>query len=264
MKHLKKFEELNISTYLKAGELLRKSHSKRGDKMIDWAMKGELGKTPELNMWIKWMNDYDPRGGRLGMKKGIVSDLPLKVKIDSIHVSLDSLSDDIDYHKEENNFPFSISLGFKIDESELEKTKPEYIKSVKDECKYSSGFRLYPMELYVNFKIDENGHIAENPKLNFFSYNEIGAMFSDRKSANNFKTILKKVLTNEIRVYTYYKDEDDGSPMTNSEVIFDRIPKLIPTIDISDIEIILDTFKNINTNSLYAEDPNDALKRISS
>ena len=113
MKHLKKFEELNISTYLKAGELLRKSHSKRGDKMIDWAMKGELGKTPELNMWIKWMNDYVPKGGRLGMKKGIVSDLPLKVKIDSIHVSLDSLSDDIDYHKEENNFPFSISLIYR-------------------------------------------------------------------------------------------------------------------------------------------------------
>ena len=94
--------------------------------------------------------------------------------------------------------------------------------------------------------------------------NEIGAIFSDRRSANNFKTILKKVLTNEIKVYTGYKDEDDGSYMTNSEAILDRIPKLIPTIDISDVEIILDAFKNINTNSLYADDPNDALKRISS
>jgi hypothetical protein len=264
MKHLKKFEELNISTYLKAGELLRKSHSKRGDKMIDWAMKGELGKTPELNIWIKWMNEYQERGIKRGIKRGIISDTPIKVKIDSINVNLDMMSEDIEYHKEENNFPVSISLGFKIDESEFEKVKSEYIQCVKDECKSSQGFKMWPMELFVNFKLDENGHISENPKLNFFSYNEIGAMFSDRRSANNFKIILKKVLTNEIKVYTYYKDEDDGSPMTNSEAIFDRIPKLIPTIDISDIEIILDTFKNINTNSLYAEDSNDALKRISS
>jgi hypothetical protein len=264
MKHLKKFEELNISTYLKAGELLRKGgHSKRGDKMIDWAMKGELNKTPELNLWIKWMNEYPPRGGRSAIKRGIVSDLPLKVRINSIHVNLDMLSEDINYHKDENNFPISLSISFSIDESELEKINPEYIKSVKDECKSSSGFKLYPMELYMSFKLDENGHIAENPKLNIFSYNEIGAMFSDRKSANNFKTILKKVLSNEIKVYTYYKDEDDDSPMTNSEAILDRIPKLIPTIDISDVEIILDAFKNINTNSLYADDPNDALKRIS-
>jgi hypothetical protein len=265
MKHLKKFEELNISTYLKAGELLRKGgHSKRGDKMIDWAMKGELDKTPELNLWIKWMNEYQARGINPGTKKGIISDSPIKVRINSIHVNLDMMSEDIEYHKEENNFPVSISLGFKIDESELEKVKSEYIKCFKDECKSSSGFKLYPMELYISFKLDENGHISENPKLSIFSYNEIGAMFSDRRSANNFKTILKKVLSNEIKVYTYYKDEDDDSPMTNSESILDRIPKLIPTIDISDVEIILDTFKNINTNSLYADDPNDALKRISS
>ena len=264
MKHLKKFEELNISTYIKAGEELgKRGHSKRGQQMIDWAKKGELDKTPELNLWIKWMHDYEARGIKSAIKKGIISDSPIKAIINSIHVNLDMMSEDIEYHKEENNFPVSISLGFKIDESELEKVKSEYIKFVKDECESSQGFKMWPMELFVNFKLDENGHISENPKLSFFSYNEIGAMFSDRRSANNFKTILKKVLTNEIKVYTGYKDEDDGSHMTNSEAIFDRIPKLIPTIDISDVEVILDTFKNINTNSLYAEDPNDALKRIS-
>ena len=265
MKHLKKFEELDLSTYIKAGEELRKAgHSERGQQMIDWSMKGELDKTPELNIWIKWMNEYQERGIKRGIKRGIISDTPIKVKIDSIHVNVDMMTDDIDYFKEENNFPVSISLGFKIDESELEKVKSEYIQCVKDECKSSQGFKMWPMELFVNFKLDENGHISENPKLSFFSYNEIGAIFSDRRSANNFKTILKKVLSNEIKVYTHYKDEDDGSYMTNSEAILDRIPKLIPTIDISDVEIILDAFKNINTNSLYADDPNDALKRISS
>ena len=93
MKHLKKFEELNISTYIKAGELLRKGgHSKRGDKMIDWAMKGELDKTPELNLWIKWMHDYEERGIKAAIKKGIISDSPIKAIINSIHVNLDMMS----------------------------------------------------------------------------------------------------------------------------------------------------------------------------
>jgi hypothetical protein len=232
--------------------------------MIDWAMKGELGKTPELNLWIKWMNDYESRGIKAAIKKGIISDSPIKVRINSIHVNLDMIGEDIEYYKEENNFPFTITIGFKVDQSEIEKVKPEYIKSINADYQRSPGvFKIYPMEVSVNFKLNEDGHVTENPKIMVYTFDEIGAIFSDRRSANNFKTILKKVLTNEIKVYTYYKDEDDDRPLTNSEAIFNKLSKLIPTIDLSDIEAILDAFNNINTNSLYAEDPNDALKRIS-
>ena len=264
MKHLKKFEELNISTYIKAGEELgKRGHSKRGKEMIDWAMKGELGKTPELNLWIKWMNEYQARGIKPAIRKGIISNSPIKVRINSIHVNLDMISEDIDYHKEQNNFPFTISIGFKIDQSEIEKVKPEYIKSISADYQVTQGvFRMYPMEVSVNFKLNDDGHVAENPKIMLYTFDEIGAIFSDRRSANNFKTILKKVLSNEIKVYTNYRDEDDDRPMTNSEAIFNKLSEIIPSIDLSDIEVILDAFYNINTNSLYTDDPNDALKRI--
>ena len=41
MRHLKKFEELNLETYLKYGEMLKKAgHTERGQKMIDWGKRG--------------------------------------------------------------------------------------------------------------------------------------------------------------------------------------------------------------------------------
>jgi hypothetical protein len=50
--------------------------------------------------------------------------------------------------------------------------------------------------------------------------------------------------------------------MTNSEAMFQILTKEIPTIEISDIEMIIDTFKNINTNTLYSENSLEASKRI--
>ena len=53
MRHLKKFEELNLETYLKYGEMLKKAgHSERGQKMIDWGKRGQLDDTPDVNLWI--------------------------------------------------------------------------------------------------------------------------------------------------------------------------------------------------------------------
>jgi len=108
MRYLKKFEELNLDTYINAGEMLKKSgHADRGQKMIDWAKRGQLDNTPDVNLWIKWMNDYPAQRGsrtsgqneRKEIVKGLISDLPIKAKVKMAHVNLDTWKDDIEYHK---------------------------------------------------------------------------------------------------------------------------------------------------------------------
>ena len=272
MRHLKKFEELNLDTYLKYGELLKKAgHNERGQKMIDWAKRGQLDDTPDVNLWIKWMNDYPARRGsrtssqteRKEILKGLISDVPIKAKVQMVHVNLDQLRDDYDYHKEENSYPITMTINFSIDQSELEKIKPDYLDLFKGETNVSgTSYKIYPMQLSSSFKLDEKGRIKEVSPVTTFTYGEMGAIFSDRRSANNFKNILRKILTNEIKIYTGYKDEDDGQFMTNSEAMFQILTKEIPTIEISDIEMIIDTFKNINTNTLYSENSLEASKRI--
>jgi len=109
MRHLKKFEELNLDTYINAGEMLKKAgHGERGQKMIDWGKRGQLDDTPDVNLWIKWMSDYSAQRGsrtsgqneRKAVVKGIISDVPIKAKVQMVHVNLDQLKDDYDYHKE--------------------------------------------------------------------------------------------------------------------------------------------------------------------
>lgn len=264
MRHLKKFEELNLDTYINAGEMLKKSgHVDRGQKLIDWAKRGQLDDTPDVNLWIKWMNAYPAKRGRAEILKGLISDVPIKAKVQMVHVNLDTLKDDIDYHKEVNSYPIFISTVFIIDQSELEKIKPEYLNLFKGEAELSgTSYKIWPMELSSSFKLDENGNISQVFPITTFTYGEIGSIFSDRRSANNFKNTLRKILTNEIKIYTGYKDEDDGQFMTNSEAMFQILTKEIPTIEISDIEMIIDTFKNINTNTLYSENSLEASKRI--
>jgi len=264
MRHLKKFEELNIETYINAGDNLKKvGHLERGQKLIDWAKKGKLGDVGEFNIWIKWMTSYPATAtSRKGITSGIISDTPIKAKLNKIELNLDLLKDDIEYHKSTNILPVSITISFEINESELSKIKPEYIDLFKDECELSS-YKFWPMELHTHFNLNENGNIDRVSPITIFTYGELGTMFSDRKSANNFRNILRKVLTNEIKVYTGYKNEDDDKYMTNSEAMFEILPNIISTIEISDVEMILDEFKNINTNKLYNEDPKEAFKRIS-
>ncbi len=274
MKHLKKFEELDIKTYIEAGEKLRKTgHTDRGQKMIDWAKRGQLDETPELNIWIKWMSTYQAGRGSKEVLSGIINETPIKVKVQMVHINIDTLSDDIEYHKEQNSFPVSMTVSFSMDESELEKIKPEYLSVFKSETsgdqlhhnRMPSGsfYKLWTMELSTYFKLDESGNISSVSPVGFFTYGEMGSMFSDRRSANNFKNILKKILSNEIKVYTGYKDEDDGRYLTNSEAMFSIFSREIPTIEISDVEEVIDAFKNINTNILYNENPKEATKRIS-
>jgi len=272
MRHLKKFEELNLETYLKYGEMLKKAgHVERGQKMIDWGKRGQLDDTPDVNLWIKWMNDYSAQRGsrtsgqneRKAIAKGLISDLPIKAKVQMVHVNLDQLKDDYDYHKENNSYPIFMTIIFSMDQSELEKIKPDYLDLFKGETDLSgTSYKIYTMELSSSFKLDEVGNIKEVSPVTTFTYGEMGAIFSDRRSANNFKNILRKILTNEIKIYTGYKDEDDGQFMTNSEAMFQILTKEIPTIEISDIEMIIDVFKNINTNILYSENPLEASKRI--
>jgi hypothetical protein len=272
MRHLKKFEELNLDTYINAGEMLKKSgHADRGQKLIDWAKRGQLDDTPDVNLWIKWMNSYPAQRGsrttnqteRKEILKGLISDVPIKAKVQMVHVNLDILKDDIDYHKEQNGYPIIIGTVFIIDQSELEKIKPEYLNLFKGEAELSgTSYKIWPMELSSSFKLDENGNVSQVFPITTFTYGEIGSIFSDRRSANNFKNTLRKILTNEIKIYTGYKDEDDGQFMTNSEAMFQILTKEIPTIEISDIEMIIDTFKNINTNTLYSENSLEASKRI--
>jgi len=272
MRHLKKFEELNLDTYLKYGELLKKKgHEERGQKMIDWAKRGQLDDTPDVNLWIKWMNDYSAQRGsrtsgqneRKAIAKGLISDVPIKAKVQMVHVNLDELTSDYDYHKENNSYPIFMTIIFSVDQSELEKIKPDYLDLFKGETDLSgTSYKIYTMELASSFKLDEGGNIKEVSPITTFTYGEMGSIFSDRRSANNFKNILRRILANEIKIYTGYKDEDDGKFMTNSEAMFQILTKGIPTIEISDIEMIIDTFKNINTNSLYSENPLEASKRI--
>ena len=264
MRHLKKFEELNLDTYLKYGEMLKKAgHVERGQKMIDWSKRGQLDDTPDFNLWIKWMNAYPAGRGSKEILKGLISDVPIKAKVQMVHVNLDQLKDDYDYHKEENSYPIFMTIVFIVEQSELEKIKPEYLNLFKGEATLSgTSYKIWPMELSLSFKLNENGNISEIFPVTMFTYGEMGTIFSDRRSANNFKTILRKILTNEIKIYTGYKDEDDGQFMTNSEAMFQILTKEMPTIEISDIEMIIDTFKNINTNTLYSENSLEASKRI--
>jgi len=156
-----------------------------------------------------------------------------------------------------------MSIIFSVSQSELEKIKPDYLDLFKGETDLSgTSYKIYTMELGSSFKLDEVGNIKEVSPVTTFTYGEMGAIFSDRRSANNFKNILRRILTNEIKIYTGYKDEDDGKLMTNSEAMFQILTKEIPTIEISDIEMVIDAFKNINTNSLYFENPSEASKRI--
>ena len=149
MRHLKKFEELNLDTYLKYGELLKKAgHNERAQKMIDWAKRGQLDDTPDVNLWIKWMNDYRPRNSnqidRKAIVKGLISDVPIKAKVQMVHVDLDQLKDDYDYHKEENSYPIAMTISFSIDQSELEKIKP----MIKHEME--NAFRMdVPLEVEI-------------------------------------------------------------------------------------------------------------------
>ena len=147
MRHLKKFEELNLDTYINAGEMLKKSgHADRGQKLIDWGKRGQLDDTPDVNLWIKWMNDYPAQRGsrtsgqneRKAIAKGLISDVPIKAKVQMVHVNLDQLKDDYDYHKEENSYPILMSIMFSVDQSELEKIKPDYLDLFKSET-YLSG-----------------------------------------------------------------------------------------------------------------------------
>ena len=274
MRHLKKFEELNLDTYINAGEMLKKSgHADRGQKLIDWAKRGQLDDTPDVNIWIKWMTSYPAQRAsaipirrqteRKEILKGLISDVPIKAKVQMVHVNLDILKDDIDYHKEQNGYPIIIGTVFIIDQSELEKIKPEYLNLFKGEAELSgTSYKIWSMELSSSFKLDENGNISQVFPVTTFTYGEMGSIFSDRRSANNFKNILRRILSNEIKIYTRYKDEDDGQFMTNSEAMFQILTKEIPTIEISDIEMIIDTFKNINTNTLYSENSLEASKRI--
>jgi hypothetical protein len=266
MKHLKKFEELNITTYIKAGDALKKhGHLKRGQKMIDWAKRGELDKTPDLNLWIKWMNSYTSTKTKEKVTKGIISDVPIKAKVSMIHVNIDNLGDDFEYHKTENSYPIFLTISFSIGESELEKIKPEYLEYFKEEAHDHTGiggYKIFPMELTSGFSLNESGNIDKVFQVGFFTYNEMGTMFSDRKSANNFRTILRSVLSNQIKVYTGYKDEDTGDYMTNSEALFDRLEKKIPTLEISDIEQVIDGLKNVNINVLYNDDIKEAEMKI--
>jgi hypothetical protein len=262
MKHLKKFEELNITTYIKAGEELKKhGHLKRGQKMIDWAKRGELDKTPELNLWIKWMNSYT--SGIIKVSQGIISDVPIKAKVSMIHMNLGSLVDDIEYHKSRNSYPIFVTISFTVEESELKKIKPEYLEDFKKESEISGGvYKIYPMELTSEFSLNESGNIDKVFQVGFFTYGEMGAMFSDRKSANNFRSILKSILSNQIKVYTGVKDQDTGDYMTNSELLFHTLEKEIPTLEISDIEQVIDELKNVNINVLYNDDIGEASMKI--
>lgn len=265
MKHLKKFEELNIKTYIDAGEKLKKAgHTNRGQKMIDWAKRGPLDETPELNIWIKWMSTYSAGRGSKEVLSGIINETPIKVKVQMVHINLNMLAEDIEYHKEQNSFPVYMTVSFNMQESELEKIKPEYLSVFNSETAGPSGnfYKLYTMELSNYFKLDESGKISSVSPVGFFTYGEMGSMFSDRRSANNFKNILKNILSNEIKVYTGYKDEDDDRYLTNSEAMFSVFSREIPTIEISDVEEVIDAFKNINTNILYNENPKEASKRI--
>ena len=93
MRHLKKFEELNIETYINAGDNLKKvGHLERGQKLIDWAKKGKLGDVGEFNIWIKWMTSYPATAtSRKGITSGIISDTPITDTIeDSFTIVINS------------------------------------------------------------------------------------------------------------------------------------------------------------------------------
>ena len=264
MKHLKKFEELRTDAYVRAGEkLISLGHRERGQKMIDWAKRGQLDDTTELNLWIKWMNTYPPGRGSQGVNKGIISDLPIKAKIQTIQIDFDSLTDDIEYCKQSNYFPVQMSVSFSVDKSELEKIKPEYLEYFKSDATESGQFyKIWPLIFSTGFNLDGNGNIEKVYPISFLTYGEIGAMFSDRKSANSFKLILKKVLSNDIKVYTGYKDEDTGNFMTNSEAMIEILTREISTFELSDVETLIDAFKDMSTNLLYNENPKEALLKI--
>jgi hypothetical protein len=264
MKHLKKFEELRTDAYVQAGEkLIKLGHRERGQKMIDWAKRGQLEDTSELNLWIKWMNTYPPGRGSQGVNKGIISDVPIKAKIQSIQIDLDTLIDDVEYNKQSNYFPVLMSVSFSIHESELEKIKPEYLEYFKsDATKSGQVYKIWPLVFNTGFTLNSNGNIDKIYQMAHLTYGEIGSMFSDRKSANNFKTILKKVLSNDIKVYTGYKDDDTGNWMTNSEAMIEILTREIPTFELSDVETLIDAFKDISTNFLYNDNPAEALARI--
>ena len=264
MKHLKKFEELRTDSYVQAGEkLIKLGHRERGQKMIDWAKRGQLDDTTELNLWIKWMNTYPAGRGTQGVTKGIISDVPIKAKIQTIQIDLDTLTDDIEYNKQSNYFPVLMSVSFSVDKSELEKIKPEYLEFFKsDSTESGQVYKIWPLVLNTGFNLDSNGNIDKVYQVAFLTYGEIGAMFSDRKSANKFKMILKKVLSNDIKVYTGYKDDDTGNLMTNSEAMIEILTREIPTFELSDVETLIDAFNDISTNFLYNDNPTEAIARI--
>lgn len=243
MKYLKRFnEELKPQTYMSAARKLDKmGHTDRAEDLKKWANKMESDE--EMVKWKKSLNDFSKFGifkmnvvnPETGEK--LVGDFAIDIHFDEMLFE-DSAGD------YEGSFGFFMGI---IPTSEELLSKCE---EVMPEADLGNGF-YWASIFSIDYQIEKNQEVKLT-KWNLFNYDEglSGEIsFADRQSAQRFKNLLKRCITD--REFDYPSGYNNAK---NMQEVMERSILAGRSFSIDygfELEDIADFINKISPNELY-------------
>jgi hypothetical protein len=243
MKYLKRFnEELKPQTYMSAARKLDKmGHTDRSEDLKKWAQKVELDEN--VDKWKKKVNDFSKFGifkmnvvnPETGEK--LVGDFAIDMNFDEM-VFEDSVGD------YEGSFGFFMGI---IPTSEELLSKCE---EVMPNPELGNGF-YWASIFSIDYQIENNQEVKLT-KWNLFNYDEglSGEIsFADRQSAQRFKNLLKRCITD--REFDYPSGYNNAK---NMQEVMERSILVSQSFSIDygfELEDIADFINKISPNELY-------------
>ncbi len=241
MKWIKKFEELDPSTYRSAGKkLIDKGHTERGFGLVDHSFDKEHGVS---NMWFCNQGSgiitnkekfYEPFS--FSFDKSV---LTYCVGDDNLEIETIGVDEYVDEYGSKMSFGFNIEFYF----------SPTSITTKKLKLDSLDSFKLFNLNFTIDGSENKKGDIKvtlNGKNYNLDHYKDYYGIFSDRKSANHF---LRKILPNEIKKHT------------------DDILNIFALTEISTTtynDKVLDVSKKIKLNNLYRTEIPYSVERTNS
>jgi hypothetical protein len=247
MKYLKRFnEELKPKTYMSAARKIDKmGHTDRSEDLKKWAKKVELDEN--VDKWKKRLNDFSKFGifkmnvvnPETGEK--LVGDFAIDIHFDEM-----AFEDNAGYIPQGETGEFGFFMGI-IPTSEELLLKCEEVMPEPD---LGNGF-YWASIFSIDYQIENNREVKLT-KWNLFNYDEglSGEIsFADRQSAQRFKNLLKRCITD--REFDYPSGYNNA---INIQEVMERSILVSQSFSIDygfELEDISDFINKISPNELY-------------
>lgn len=244
MKHIRKFNELNTSTYSKVADRLHNmGHKRRAGNMREWIKEKDRKES------ISYLKDYGPFKMDYMGKDGKL------VLTGSFYIAIDFLPREVvDYYfdsiDEDNNLKYeAFYLNFDLGLIPADKETLDKFLESKQYDKDAVYMGIYwNTSLSINIiqkgesKIDPNGNYYFDTRDNDHFF------FSERREALKFKRILSQAVSGN----------NDYGKAKNNEPLHDKLKKLFSNPWLSrdifneeSFKLFVDTVKRLSINKLY-------------